>query len=275
MTFTLSGHESFLTAALESELASMDAVGKRLFASDVLKKQSLQFGLRLMNHLIEAYRIAYDDPSERQIGIADVLAAAMVIELSDGLRQAQHSGISIGADVRRAEYRDRPKTDAPAVSMARLLSLPSLPFSAIAVAELRKTHLYGQYRECVVWAGTIIANVIEDILLQQLPKGSVEYKRLRTKSSEIRGATKRGSYFQLATGRALRAWLEDYERQSNLWKGLASSVEAILDQRNLLLHRKKAIGVKEGQAAFETCMNFLYAIQYGVPFNPEDSSRRF
>lgn len=64
-------------------------------------------------------------------------------------------------------------------------------------------------------------------------------------------------------------WLEDYERQSPRWKGLAKNVEAILKERNLLLHRKKAIGPKEGWLAFETCMNFLYALQYGVPFSAE------
>jgi len=143
------------------------------------------------------------------------------------------------------------------------------------VAELRKAHLYGQYRECVVWAGTIIANVIEDILWEKLPKTSTEYKRLKNNGAEIRGATKRGAFFKKATGRTLTEWLEGYEKQSMGWKGLAKNVETILNDRNLLLHRKKAIGPKEGQLAFETCMNFLYALQYGVSFNPEETDYRF
>ena len=44
--------------------------------------------------------------------------------------------------------------------------------------------------------------------------------------------------------------LEDYERQSEVWKGLASNVEKILNERNLLLHRKKAIDAKEARTAF-------------------------
>ena len=271
--FDLSGHEPFLATALDARLGKWDDVGRKLFTSDTLKNESLQFGLRVANHLIEAYRIAYDDPSERPIGVADVLSAAMVIELSDGLRQAQHSGISIGPEVRGEQYRQQKKNAEQA--MATLLSKRSPPFSAVAVAELKKAHLYGQYRECVVWAGTIIANVIEDILLQRLPKNSPEYRRLRTKGSEVRGTTKRGSYFKLATGRTLREWLERYEKESKFWEGLASNVETILSERNLLLHRKKAIGAKEAPAAFETCMNFLYALQGGIPFNPEDSTYRF
>ena len=162
--FTLSGREPFLAAALDAQLGKWDEVGRKLFTSHVLRDESLQFGLRVTNHLIEAYRIAYDDPGERPIGVADVLSAAMVIELTDGLRQTQYSGISIGQDVRDLQYRRHGKNDDSAASMEALLSKPSPPFSAVAISELKKAQLYGQYRECVVWAGTIIANVIEDVV---------------------------------------------------------------------------------------------------------------
>src|SRR3989442_9640117 len=35
-------------------------------------------------------------------------------------------------------------------------------FRSAAIATLKNAHLYGQYREWVVWAGTIISNVIEE-----------------------------------------------------------------------------------------------------------------
>jgi hypothetical protein len=273
--FNLTGHEPFLTAALHERLAKHDEVGRKIFTSMVLKEESLLFALRVANHLIEAYRIAYDDPGERPIGIADVLSGAMVIELNDGLRQVQHSGISIASDILQADRRDQADNDKYAASMAEFLALRSPPFLPVAVSELKKAHLYGQYRECVVWAGTIITNVIEDILLERLPESSPEYKKLKNDSSGVRGAAKRGHYFKSATGRTLREWLEEYEKQSVVWKGLASNVETILNDRNLLLHRKKAIGAKEARVAYEACMNFLYAVQWGIPFNPEDSSYRF
>lgn len=278
--FDLSGHEDFILKALESRLGGkgFDEVGRRLFASRVLRNECLQLALRLTNHLIECYRVTYDDPAERPIGPVDVLAGAIVIELKDGVRQAQHSGISLASDIkgrkwfarRIREEDNQEKALLREGSFRHLLQQPHVPFAAAAVSELRKAHLYGQYRECVVWAGTIIANVIEDILLARLPKTSPEYKRLRTNSAEVRGATKRGAYFKKATGRTLGEWLEDYEKRSMFWRGLAKNVESILNERNLMLHRKKGIGPREAQLSFETCMNFLFALQYGIPFNPED-----
>ncbi len=273
--FDLTGREDFIRSALESQLGTLDDVGRKLFASQAVRAVCLEFGLRVANHVIDCYRIAYDDPVERPIGPADLLAGAVVIELHDGLRQAQHSGISFAGE---SAYRTRARTlaggETPKSNIARderlrgLLKRSGVPFSAIALLELRKARLHGQYRECVVWAATIIANVIDDILLKRLPKDSPEYRQLKNKPAKVRGATRRGTYFKKATGRTLAEWLEEFERQAAYGKGLAKSVEKILHERNLLLHRRKVVGPQEAQLAFETCMKFLSALRYGVPLGP-------
>jgi len=123
--FDLSGCENFITTALHAKLRDMDEIGRRLFTSQVLKEECLGFALRATNFLIERYRVAYDDPAERPIGPRDVLSGAIVIELNDGLRQAQHSGISLSGDItfrRRSSHRvavgqDQERAEAQARNM--------------------------------------------------------------------------------------------------------------------------------------------------------------
>ena len=258
--FELLPREEFLRRTLDRELGRWDDVGRRLFTSRVLTQECLWFGLRLTNYLIERYRLAFGDWAERTIGLGDVLDAAVTIELMDGPRQAYTSGLAATRWI--ADQPPGIPGWAPAAKQAfeELLGLGALPFLPVAVAELKKANLYGQYRESVIWAGTIIANVIEDILLSRLPSDSPELRRLKNSGKKVDGATRRGAFFQKATGTTMAEWLHAREARGESPEGLAEEVERLLDQRNLLIHRKAAVTYQDGQRAFETCMAFLAAV---------------
>jgi len=264
VAFRLTGEEKFLRDALDQGLRRLDDIGRKLFASHVLKREALWFGLRLTNHLIDCYRLAYRDWEARPVGIADVLDGVIVLELVDGARQAQHSALPAMrySSVANAAHSNVAAAD---VAMHELLRRPAPPFIPIAVAELRKAHLYGQYREVVVWAATIVANVIEDILLKGLQKDSPEYRRLQNSSKAVSGATRRGEYFVKATGQTLREWLQGRVTTAAGGTGLADEIEELLGMRNLLLHRRRAVTFVDGERAFGACMAFLAVVE-NVPY---------
>ena len=268
----LNGREPFLVAALEKALKPLreDTDGRRLFTSHYLTRECLLFALRATNRLIDCYRVAFDDPWERPIGLADVLSGATIIELQDGERQTFQSGISL-RHMMRTDPRDGEDREAMERKMRELAARGVPPFDSTALIELRSALLCGQYRQCVVWAGMIMANVIEDILLLRLPKDSEEYRRLKNQSSDVSGRTKRGSYFKKATGRTLEEWLVGIERSHPIARGFAQNVADVLNNRNLLLHRRKAIRAEEAELAVNTCFEFLTALFRGVPFGPNDA----
>jgi len=258
ISFRLTGHEEFLSKALDRELEKLDEIGRKLFTSQVLKKESLWFGVRVTNHLIDCYRVAYGDWAERPIGIADVLDGAVIVELTDGVRQTMFSGLPA------SRYTDNATAQVPpdaATRMAHLLSHPAVPFLPVALSELRKSYLYGQYREAVIWAEAIISNLIEEILLAHLPRDSAEYKRLKNNPKKVDSETRRGKYFKRATGKTLREWLEERARQHLSPRELANNIEWLLQVRNQLLHRKRAIKFSEGELATETCIGLVAAIE--------------
>jgi len=271
VAFHLTGREPFLTSALQRHLASLPEDGRRLFTSHYLQRESLLYGVRVANRLIDSYRVAFHDPSERPVGLADVLAGAMVVELTDGERCSFYSGISLRHLPPDERGRTPEAVDGTAMNerFRQLALKEAVPFFDVSVMDMRKAHLYGQYRDCVVWAGTIIGNVIEDILLQRLDKNSPEYKKLKTRGRDVSGETRRGDYFKKATGKTLREWLEEIGQKYGT-PDLAQRVEDVLNNRNLLLHRRKAIRPEEADVAYKTCMEFLTGLFSGVPFVPQD-----
>jgi len=272
--FSLTGKEDFIKRAVDS-LAKEIGSDYELFLSTSLQTECLKYAVRAAKHLIECYRIAYNDPHARSIGLADALNFEIHVIFRDGHGCRYQGGNPLHSNflfrqVKGEGSQDLTKAEA---SMQRLLAVKNPPFLDAAIATLKSAHLYGQYRECVVWAGTIISNVIEDILLKKLPQNTSEYKRLKNNPDTVRGATKRSSYFKLATGQTLEELLKVIVKtypgieQSDYWVNLSTHVENLLQNRNLLLHKKKAISPKDANDAFFTCMNFIYVTHAKVPYS--------
>lgn len=272
--FTLTGKEEFLVNAISAFLKK-SGPGFEVFTSGILQSECLKFSVRLANRLIECYRVGYDDPRARTIGFADALSCNILVTLRDGHtchyqtenpseRETQLSPMN---GERQDELSQAERT------MQTLLTRSSLPFLEAAIASLKCAHLYGQYRECVVWAGTIISNIVEDILLNNLPTTSAEYRSLKNNPDKVRGATKRSSYFKMATGQTLKDYLDRITNaysegnQSEYWVNLSTHVDRVLVGRNLLLHKRKSIKQRDADDAFYTCMNFLHAIYRKVPYS--------
>jgi len=267
--FSLTGKEDFIACAVDS-LKKEIGTDYELFVSTLLQTECLKFSMRVANHLI-----AYGDPHARSIGLADALHFEIHVILRDGHGCRYQGGNPLHSAIRLRQAKgegipDLAKADA---SMQSLLEVNSPPFLDAAIATLKNAHLYGQYRECVVWAGTIISNVIEDILLNKLPKKSQEYRKLKNNPDTVRGATKRKAYFKAATGQTLEGFLNGIIKtypgikESDYWVNLSTHVQTLLQNRNLLLHKKKAIKPKDADDAFFTCMNFIYAIHAKVPYS--------
>ncbi len=267
LAFRLSGHEPFLKRAVEAQCGGL---APDVFVSTVIRRESLKCGLRAANLIIECYRVAYSDPEEAPVGVADSLAGAVTVCLRSGAACHYHSGISVRDG--GLELKAKGNSDNARMAMEGLLARGGAPFIPIAISELRKARIHGQFRECLVWAATIISTVIETVLREKLPTESPEYKRLVNEPSKVRGETRRNAYFKKATGYTLAEFLEGrtgripYKDPIGTWGHLAKYVEKLLDDRNLMLHRRKAIGPMEGEVAFATCMNFLHAIQEGIPY---------
>lgn len=221
-------------------------------------------------HPIDCYRLAYSDWAARPLGIADVLNGVVVLELVGDVKMPHHSGLV--ASRFAADTRKMPVD--PGKLMRELLTRSAPPFIPVAVTELRKARLYGQYRELVIWAGTIVTNVIEEILLSGLRRESPEYRRLKNSGKDVSGATRRGEFFKKATGETLREWLKGREAIGHSSQGLADQVEALLDLRNQLLHRKAAVMPEDSERAFDACMGFLAAVE-NVPFWKEEYPYEF
>jgi len=103
---------------------------------------------------------------------------------------------------------------------------------------------------------------------------STEYKTLKDHGAKVSGDVRAGKYFKRATGVTLNKYLEKIikayagRNESAHWKQLPKYVEDIIKLRNRLIHRKTSVSPKEGEDAFYTCMNFLYAIYGRVPYSP-------
>jgi hypothetical protein len=89
----------------------------------------------------------------------------------------------------------------------------------------------------------------------------------------VKGTDKRKHYFRMATGKTLAEYLREIvgEKQKasgpyRIWVELPEHVEKILNERNLLIHRKRRTTPQIGESAFLTCMNFIYALEYRIPF---------
>ena len=244
-----------------------------LFISRVIQAECLKISIIVANKIIESYRIIYDDPEARLIGIADAISGAMTIELSDGKSQNYLTGNPYSMKNETISLREKPSDTDKIKKMHELLKYNAPPFLQATVISLKSSHIYSNYRECVVWAGAIITNLIEDILLQNLTPESSEYKKIKFNSAKIKGKTKRGELFKVATGKTLNDFLTDvinnnkWHKDNEYWTNLPSNIEDVLNERNLLLHRKKAITSNDSDKAFFTCMNFIYAVQYGVPYS--------
>jgi hypothetical protein len=272
--FTLSSKEEFLHRIVHTFLGEKPQ-GFDVFTSQVLQSECLKYSIRVANHIIEGYRLAFDDPAARPIGIADAVSAAMVVVLIDGNSQVFHTGnpYEMGMQLRCMQQPEVPDNAYRHMALSAILLKKSPPFLPLAVSALKTAHLYGQYRECVVWAGTIISNMIEGILLDKLPKQSAEYNRLKFQSDKVRGRTKRDSYFKVATGETLKEYLDKCVighqgyKESVYWNNLSEYVEKVLNQRNRLLHRKAAIRSNDADDAFYTCMNFVYAMERRHPYS--------
>jgi len=263
LKFELTGQEVFIREAINTKLGSFKP---HVSISHIIKNESLKFALKVANHIIECYRIAYNDPEEKPVGITDILSSATIFTLYDGHKCPSLSSPQLG------KLTSAPLNGDEESIMQSLIEKGKAPFMDIAIAELKKAHFYGQHKECLVWAGVIISNIIEQILLENLPNDSQEYKRVKNNSADVRGKTKRNSYFKKAIGYTLAELLTQittklpYRKEYETWRNLAKYVEIVLNDRNLLLHRRKAVGMSEGDMAYETCMNFIYALRYGVPY---------
>lgn len=274
LKFTLSGKEEFLQCSVKSFLG-VNPKGFDVFTSHVVQSECLRYSIRVANHVIEAYRLAFDDPAARPIGIADAISAAMVVVLTDGYSSVFHTGNPYESkmQLRNLQQWEVADTANRRMLMSAILIKKSPPFLPLAVSSLKTAHLYGQYRECIVWAGTIMSNIIEGILLDKLPKTSPEYKQLKNEGSKVAGQVKRNAYFKIATGQTLKEHLDNTVashqgfNESMYWNNLSEYVEKVLNQRNLLLHRKKAITSKDADDGYYTCMNFIYAIERKTPYS--------
>ena len=276
ISFTLNPNADFIHKATSAFLASVPSPGFSVFIQSILQTECLKFAIHVANKIIECYRISFDDPEARPIGIADLLTSALVVTFLDGEKCVYSTGspfyIDSFARVRNRHANKNYSTMAD--EMQTLLLKPSPPFLFLAMFSLKTAHLYGQYRECVVWAGVIISNVIDNILLSNLPRDSSEYRKLKTNGSDVTGKQRRNVYFRKATGYSLSEYLENIRSQflnatsvDQYWNNLSANVEKALNNRNLLLHRKKAISSREADEAFYTCMNFVFAIELKVPYS--------
>jgi hypothetical protein len=272
--FGLNGHEHFIRDGICLKHGTAEP---QLWTAMTLKSVVLNFGLRVANRVVESYRVAFNDPDERPIGPVDLLGGVVVVTITGGHQRSYHSGIQWRNEHRKFPLRDRSYSDiweSAEKSFINFLKDDRYPpFYPVAIAELQKAYLTGQHRECLVWAGTIINNVIEDILLKKLPKESEEYKKLKNSSADVKGKHKRKSYFKMATGKTLAEYLRGIvgeKREANgsykFWLELPENVEKILNDRNLLIHRKYHATPQIAESAFLTCMNFIYALEYGIPF---------
>lgn len=246
-----------------------------VFLHRVIYTSLIKLSLRACNKLIEAYRIAFNDPEARAVGMGDILSSMMLITLQDGDQQAYSMGSPYRSEMEfDLKRHGANKTEGECIQkMQYLLSSDAVPFAPAAIALLKMAHFYGQYRESVVWAATIISTQIEKMLMLSLPKNSDEYRKLKNNGKSVSGKDKRVSYFKLGYGITLKEYLErivsNYQggEQSKYWNDLPKLVEKVLGDRNLLLHRKKAISPQEADDAFYTCMNFMYAIESHVPYS--------
>jgi hypothetical protein len=246
-----------------------------VFLDRVIYSSTIKLCLRACNSLIEAYRIAFDDAEARAIGIGDVLSSAMTITLNDGDRQ----NYSMGSPYRDKVTMDLIRDETPGAEdgciekMRNLLEHEAVPFIPSAIGLLKMAHFYGKYRECVVWSATIMATHVERMLRSSLPKDSVEYRKLKNDGKSVSGKEKRNGYFKVAFGITLAEYLDKivsgYQagNQSTYWNELPRLVEKVLGDRNMLLHRSKAISPREADDAFYTCMNFIYAMEGRVPYS--------
>jgi hypothetical protein len=272
--FSLTGREQFIWDGI---LAKDGTAEPQLWTAMTLKSVVLNFGLRVVNRVVESYCVAFNDPDERPIGPVDLLRGIVIITITGGHQCTYHSGIQSRNEHRKYPLHNPPYPDiwenAEKSFMTFLKEDRSPPFYPVAIAELQKAFLTGQHRECLVWAATIINNIIEDILLEKLPKESTEYKKLTNSSSDVKGKEKRKKYFRMATGKTLAEYLGGVVGKKRgasgpyrIWVELPEHVEKILNERNLLIHRKRRTMPQIGESAFLTCMNFIYALEYRIPF---------
>ncbi|TKS61459.1 MAG: hypothetical protein EWM72_00597 [Nitrospira sp.] len=272
--FSLTGKEDFIARAVNALAKEIGNVYE-LFVSTLLQTECLKFSVRVANQIIECYRVAYDDPRARPIGFADALNCDILVVLRDGHTCRYQTGNPLESGTRLSQAKGERKDELTKSehTMQTLLAAGPLPFIQAAVAALKSAHLYGQSSECVVWAGTIINNVIEDFLLDKLDKNSSQYQKLKKENAKVSGVVRRGEYFELATGLTLEKYLERIikaysgHKESDYWERLPKYVEDVIDSRNSLIHRQTPVSPKEGEDAFYTCMNFLYAIYAQVPYS--------
>lgn len=275
VSFKIDGNSPILKKAVDAFLLDKGA-DFNVFSSSVIQAVCLKLSIEIANRLIESYRIAYDDLAARPIGIADAISSAIKIVLSDGVSQYFHTGNPFEMQRRVEELHPTKALQEiknSAQEKMQIVLLNKAPsFLASSISTLKSAHLYGQYKECVVWAGAIISNIVEETLLLRLPQDSSEYKKIRSKPADVSGKEKRGNYFKLATGHTLNEYLDlittgyPHEKGS-YWRNLSKHVNCVLGQRNLLLHRKKAINSADADQAFYTTMNFVYAIAFKCPYS--------
>ncbi|TAL96061.1 MAG: hypothetical protein EPN73_11035 [Paraburkholderia sp.] len=246
-----------------------------VFLNQVIYTALIKLFIRLCNKLIESYRIAFDDPEARAIGMGDVFSNFMIITLHDGDRLSY----SMGSPYRTKAEIDLLRNDSLGDETRRIQNMQNLldsypiPFIPSAIGLLKMAHFYGQYRECVVWSATIMSTEIERMLMSALDKDSEEYRKLKNKGRDVSGKEKRNAYFRAAYKVTLKEYIQEkissYHggKQNRYWNDLPRLVEKVLGDRNLLLHRKKAISHEEADDAFYTCMNFIYAMEGQVPYS--------
>lgn len=270
--FCLTGQENFLRKSTEDQLGS---IGPNVWTSGIVKEQTFRLAIASLNKMIESYRIAYLDPFERHIGPADVLHAALVITLHDGIRCSFSSGLNLFA----MGYVDR-NTPPDASDRFQILLNDNKPdFFSVAIFEVKKAYLYGQNRETIIWAATVVNELIREVLLSKLPQDSVEYRKIKNSDKKVSGSDKRTIYFKKATGSTLKEHLEKLINRFNptnnflvmrdendrIWAELPERIEELLELRNQLLHRRRTSFKMDASTAYRICMNFINAIVHGYP----------
>lgn len=275
ISFELTGKETFIKDAIEDFKKKRKINEWDIFNKDIVATACFKFAIRLFNHLVEAYRVAFDDAEAHSIGVANTICCAIQTQLRSGHWQTYRYGNPYERYL-TGQARDTIKPDDLEEQFKRmqfLLEKPAPPFVASAIASLKTAHLYGQYRECVVWGATIILSIIEDILLNNLDKNSSEYRKLKNDSANVRSKEKMKVYFKKITGKTIYEYLDDIINEFEIkiddqyWNKLSCYLRDVLNKRNQLLHRKKAISSKEADEAFFTCMNFVYAISNIGPYS--------
>jgi hypothetical protein len=126
ITFSLTGKEDFIACAVDS-LKKEIGTDYELFLSTLLQTECLKCSMGVANHLIECYRIAYNDPHARSIGLADALHFEIHVILRDGhgCRYQAGNPLHSAMQLRQAKSegsQDLAKADA---SMQRLLAVNS------------------------------------------------------------------------------------------------------------------------------------------------------